>query len=180
MKERRPEIQLSEEEARRLLGRLMLAWDGQWFLKVAQACGLPKAVELNARVRASFGRIEIREYLKALDRPQATSVEEAVQLLDGYNRIFLGEGMAAQWIVREWGLEVRVTRCFPQEGAAKAGLRPDTPCVACQQVWASWLEVILPGTIWSTEVREAMGRGAPSCLILLQQTQKQPPVREEP
>ncbi|MGA9751129.1 MAG: hypothetical protein WBS54_05040 [Acidobacteriota bacterium] len=180
MEERGPQTQLSEEKARRLLGRLMLAWDGQWFLKVAEACGLPKAVELNARVRASFGRIEIREYLKALDRPPAASVEEAVQLLDGYNRIFLGEGMAAQWSVRETGLEVRVTRCFPQEGAAKAGLRPDTPCIACQRVWASWLEIILPGTTWTTEVREAMGRGARSCLILLRQTQKEAPVREEP
>ncbi len=180
MKERGPENQLSEEEARRLLGRLMLAWDGQWFLKVAEACGLPKAVELNARVRASFGRIEIREYLKALDRPPASSVEEAVRLLDGYNRIFLGEGMAARWVVGETGLEVRVTRCFPQEGAGKAGLRPDTPCIACQRVWASWLEIALPGTIWSTEVREAMGRGARSCLILLRQTQNEAPVRAEP
>jgi len=180
MTERKAESQLSEEEARRLLGRLMLAWDGQWFLKVAEACGLPKAVELNARVRASFGRIEIREYLKALQRPPVASVEEAVQLLDGYNRIFLGEGMAAQWTVRERGVEVRVTRCFPQEGAAKAGLRPDTPCIACQRVWASWLEIILPGTSWTTEVREAMGRGARACHILLCQTQNEALMRAEP
>ena len=51
---------LSAEAAVKLLGRLMLAWDGQWFLKVAQECGVETAVALNAKVRSSFGRIEIR------------------------------------------------------------------------------------------------------------------------
>ena len=35
---------LPGETALRLLGRLMLAWDGQWFLKVIETCDMEKAV----------------------------------------------------------------------------------------------------------------------------------------
>jgi len=158
---------LSAKEAAALLGKLMLAWDGQWFLKVAESCGLDKAVELNARVRASFGRIEVREYFKALGILSAGSVREAVELLDGYRRIFLGGGLEVSWEASEDKVLVRVSRCLPQEGAGKAGLRPDTPCVACESVWEAWLETALPGTAWATEVRASMGRGASSCAIVL-------------
>ena len=65
---------LPAETALRLLGRLMLAWDGQWFLKVVETCGMEKAVELNARVRTSFGRIEMREFLRAKGREGAESL----------------------------------------------------------------------------------------------------------
>lgn len=158
---------LRPEQSAKLLGRLMLAWDGQWFLKTAESCGLERAVELNARVRASFGRIEIREYLKALGVRSIASVAEAVGILEGYKEIFLGEGMELTWAASEDEVSIRVTRCLPQEGAGRAGLRPDTPCVACESVWAAWLETALPGTSWRDEVRASMGRGAGSCLIVL-------------
>ncbi len=160
---------LSPDRAAALLGRLMLAWDGQWFLKVAESCGLEKAVALNARVRTSFGRIEIREYLKALGLGRAESVEQAVRLLDRYGRIFLRDGMRAEWSVTPEGVEIAVSRCLPQEGAARAGLKPDTPCIACETVWGAWLETALPGTKWDTEVPCAMGRGAATCRIVVNQ-----------
>ena len=47
---------LSDIEQVRMLRKLMLYWDGQWFLKTVEAFGLEAAVELNARVRAPFGR----------------------------------------------------------------------------------------------------------------------------
>ncbi|RPI49646.1 MAG: hypothetical protein EHM56_12060, partial [Chloroflexi bacterium] len=56
---------LSPEDQVHMLRRLMLYWDGQWFLKAVDAFGLDAAVALNARVRASFGRIEMRLLLKA-------------------------------------------------------------------------------------------------------------------
>ena len=56
---------------------------------------------------------------------------------------------------------------YVQEGAAKAGLRPDTPCVACETVWNAWLETALPGSRWSTDVAAARGRGASTCKIVL-------------
>ncbi len=158
---------LDADGAAALLGRLMLAWDGQWFLKVAQSCGLEEAVALNARVRTSFGRIEIREYLKALGLRRAASVEQAARLLDRYGRLFLRDGMQAEWTVNENGVEIAVSRCLPQEGAARAGLKADTPCVACETVWEAWLETALPGTEWTTEVRCAMGRGDRKCQIIV-------------
>ena len=158
---------LSSEAAVKLLGRLMLAWDGQWFLKTAQDCGVETAVALNAKVRSSFGRIEIREFLKAKGHSGARSVAEAVALLSEYQRIFLGEGMAAEWEVDGDTVAVCVSRCSPQEGAGRAGLRPDTPCVACETVWDSWLEAVMPGSRWETQIGASMGRGAEACRIVL-------------
>jgi len=158
---------LSSEAAINLLGKLMLAWDGQWFLKTAATCGLEKAVALNAKVRYSFGRIEIREFLKAKGSGGAATLEEAVSLLEEYQQLFLGEGMAAAWEIDGDTVTVSVSRCAPQEGAAKAGLRPDTPCVACETVWNAWLETAFPGSRWSTEIEAAMGRGAACCSIVL-------------
>ncbi len=155
------------EKALEMLGRLMLAWDGQWFLKTAGACGLEKAVELNARVRRSFARIEVREFLRALGRGPAQSVEEAAEMLTAYSRLFLGDGMDGEWKVEGGGAEVTVSRCRPQDGAAKAGLKPDTPCIACEGLWETWLEAILPGTAWETEIEAARGRGADRCRIFI-------------
>lgn len=160
---------LSSEAAVKLLGRLMLAWDGQWFLKTAQECGVETAVALNANVRSSFGRIEIREFLKAKGHPGAKSVAEAVELLSEYQKIFLGEGMAAEWQVQGDTVAVCVSRCSPQQGAGKAGLRPDTPCVACETVWNTWLQAAMPGSRWETQIEASMGRGAQSCRIVLKQ-----------
>jgi len=163
---------LPAETALRLLGRLMLAWDGQWFLKVVETCGMEKAVELNARVRTSFGRIEMREFLRAKGREGAESLEEALALMRAYQRLFLGDGIGAAFQVEGQTVEVAVDRCLPQEGSRKAGVRPDTPCVACETVWATWLSALLPGSRWSTEIPASMGRGAARCRILVR--------REEP
>lgn len=165
MTRRTDEGPMSYEQAARMLGRLMLSWDGQWFLKVAEACGLDKAVELNARVRASFAKIEMRELMRAEGVEAVRDLHHAVELLMDYQRVFLGEGMAAEPIVEGGTVRVGVTRCRPQEGAGKAGLRPDTPCIACQRLWNTWLESLLPGTRWETEIRSSLGRGASACEI---------------
>jgi hypothetical protein len=132
-------------------------------------------VELNARVRTSFGRIEIREYLKALKLPAARSLPEAVRLVEAYGRLFLGEGLQTSWELRGDEVGIRVLKCLPQEGAGRAGLRPDTPCVACESVWGAWLETALPGTSWSTEIRRSKGRGADSCEIVVRRAPSKEP-----
>jgi hypothetical protein len=45
------------EKQARMLALLAMAWDGQWFLKVYEEYGWDAAAQLNARVRAAFGRI---------------------------------------------------------------------------------------------------------------------------
>ncbi len=160
--------ELGSSKAAVLMARLMLAWDGQWFLKTAESCGLQKAVEINAKVRKSFGRIEMREYLKALGVDRAASLEEAAHLLDGYGRLFLGDGLKGEWKINgEQGAVIDVTKCLPQEGAAKAGLQNDTPCVACERLWSSWLEALLPGSCWEAKIEKSMGRGADFCRIAI-------------
>ncbi|MGC8762181.1 MAG: DUF6125 family protein [Acidobacteriota bacterium] len=166
------------ERALAMLGRLMLAWDGQWFLKTAEACGLQKAVELNARVRRSFARIEVREYLAALGRGPASDLEEAARLLTAYSRLFLGDGMDGEWKVEGGTAEIAVTLCRPQDGARRAGLKLDTPCIACEGLWGAWLEAILPGTAWETRIEAARGRGADTCRIVVRQKERDQPKRE--
>lgn len=166
------------ERALAMLGRLMLAWDGQWFLKTAEACGLQKAVELNARVRRSFARIEVREYLAALGRGPASDLQEAARLLTAYSRLFLGDGMDGEWKVEGGTAEIAVTRCRPQDGARRAGLKPDTPCIACEGLWGAWLEAILPGTAWETRIEAARGRGADTCRIVVRRKERDQPKRE--
>ncbi len=154
---------------RSCLGRLMLAWDGQWFLKTAEACGLEKAVEINAKVRVSFGRIEMREVLRALGKERADSMEEAIEIIEIYSRAFMGEGLMAEWEQDDNGVNLKVVRCSPQAGAARAGLRPDTPCIACAELWHVWFSSLLPGTHWKTTIQEALGRGAPACRICIEE-----------
>jgi hypothetical protein len=158
---------LPPEKAIALLGRLMLAWDGQWFLKTAQAFGVEKGVELNARTRQSFGRIEMREFLRALGHPGAATVQEATELVHAYHRLFLGGGMDAAFEIDGDTVTISVSRCSPQEGAGKAGLRADTPCVACETVWDAWLGAAMPGSRWTTDIKASMGRGASVCKIVL-------------
>jgi hypothetical protein len=158
---------LPPEKAIELLRRLMLSWDGQWFLKTSQAFGVEKGVELNARTRASFGRFEMREFLKALDHPGAATVQEAAELVHAYHRFFLGGGMEAAFEIDGDTVTVAVSRCAPQQGAARAGLRPDTPCISCETVWNAWLGTALAGSRWTTDVQAAMGRGASACKIVL-------------
>jgi hypothetical protein len=164
---------LTEEELLKIqgcLGRLMLAWDGQWFLKAAEECGLDKAVEINARVRVSFGRIEMREVLRALGKEKAESMEEAIRIIELYGRAFMGDGLLAEWEQKDGGVNLKVTRCSPQAGAARAGLKPDTPCIACAELWHVWFSSLLPDTSWTAEIRESLGRGAPACRIRIRKS----------
>ena len=64
---------LSDADKVRMLRKLALFWDGQWFLRSVDKFGLDAAVELNAAVRTAFGRIEMRTMLKALGRERGTT-----------------------------------------------------------------------------------------------------------
>jgi len=161
----------SDAEGARLLARLMLAWDGQWFLKTAEGCGLDKAVELNARVRASFGRIEMREYTKTIGVDRVGNLEEAARIIEGYAALFFGEGLEVRWaLAAQDTAEVFIERCVAQEGAQRAGLRPDTPCVACEKLWSSWLGALLKDSTWETTIPHSLGRGADHCEIRLRKS----------
>ncbi|NOY77072.1 MAG: L-2-amino-thiazoline-4-carboxylic acid hydrolase, partial [Calditrichaeota bacterium] len=138
-----PDFEIPCEEKIKMLSRLLLAWDGQWFLKTVQEIGLEKAVEQNARVRTSFAKIEMREMLKRLGLKKAKDLPQAVAIIQKYSELFGGNRIQAEWELRgETEATLRVHRCPALEGAKKAGLaRVDQPCVACERLWPTWLSV---------------------------------------
>ncbi len=161
---------LSDAEQARMLRKLMLYWDGQWFLKTVEAFGLDAAIGLNARVRASFGRIEMRMLLKALGKQRADDLSDALRLLDTYADAFMGGSLRAEFAqVDSRGAEVMVRRCAAYEGAKLAALpRQDQACVACETLWNAWLETLLPGTNVKVQYPLRQGKGDPICRFVIE------------
>jgi hypothetical protein len=152
-----------------MLRKLILYWDGQWFLKAAEAFGLEEAIALNARVRASFGRIEMRSLLKAVGKPHADDLPDAMHLLETYAEAFMGPALRAEFTtVSAHQAEVIVRRCAAYEGAKRAGLpRVDQACVACEGLWDVWLETLLPDSEVEVEVAMRQGLGDDRCRFVI-------------
>ncbi len=159
---------ISPEKKVHMLALLAMAWDGQWFLKVYDEYGWEAAARLNARVRAAFGRIEMRRMLRALGKRAADGLEDAARIILVYFREVLAAGFDAEVTVEGDRAEVTVTRCAALVGSKRAGLeRHDQSCVACQGLWQAYCEVLLPDTPVEVEVKEQMGYGAPRCHIVI-------------
>lgn len=152
-----------------MLRRLAMFWDGQWFLKSVEAFGIDAAIALNARVRTSFGRMEMRTMLRALGKEHADDLTDALRLVMTHGQLLLGEGLMAE--IYQDGEEAAylvVHRCAAYEGAKLAKLpRSDAPCVACETLWAAWLETLLPGNAVTVEYPRRQGRGSPDCLFAI-------------
>jgi hypothetical protein len=153
-----------------MLRKLMLFWDGQWFLKTVESLGLEPAIDLNARVRASFGRIEMRTMLKLLHKRQADDLADALRLLMTYAQAFMGGALSANFVPTGADrAEITIRRCAAYEGAKRANLpRADQACVACETVWNAWLETLLPGVRVDVQYPLRQGKGDPHCLFLIQ------------
>lgn len=160
---------LSESEQVRMLRKLMLYWDGQWFLKSVEAFGLEAAVELNSRVRASFARIEMRTLLKTLNKQRADDLTDAMHLLHTYGAAFMGRTLRADFVaVDSSQAEVIVRRCAAHAGARRAGLpRTDQACVACETLWTVWLDTLLPDACVEVQYPMRQGKGDPYCQFLI-------------
>lgn len=160
---------LTDAEQAGMLRRLMLYWDGQWFLKTVEAFGLEAAIELNARVRTSFGRIEMRQLLKTVHKTQADDLADAMRLLETYADTFMGKGIRAEFTALSPGrAEVIVRRCAAYEGAKLAALpRTDQACVACETLWNAWLDTLLPGQQVEVHYPERQGSGDPICRFII-------------
>ena len=161
--------QLSDAQQAQMLGKLMLFWDGQWFLKTVEAFGLDAAIELNARVRTSFGRIEMRTLLKAVGKQQADDLSDAMRLLETYSKAFMRGRLRAEFsILDDDQAQVVVSRCAAYEGAKLAALpRQDQACVACETLWNAWFETLLPGVEWDVQFPIRQGKGDPACRFIV-------------
>ena len=151
-----------------MLALLAMAWDGQWFLKVFDEYGWEAAARLNARVRAAFGRIEMRRMLRALGKPAAADFDDAMGIIIAYYRHVLAAGFDATFTTEGDRAEITVTRCAAYMGSRRAGLeRHDQACIACRGLWHAYFEVLLPDTPIEVELGEQMGRGAARCAIFI-------------
>jgi hypothetical protein len=161
---------ISALDQAQMLRRLMLYWDGQWFLKSVETVGLEAAIDLNARVRTSFGRIEMRLLLKTLGKKQANDLTDALQMLETYADTFMGRGLRADFAALETDrAEVTIRRCAAFEGAKRASLaRVDQACVACETLWNMWLETLLPDTPARVKYPARQGMGDPVCRFVIQ------------
>jgi hypothetical protein len=162
--------QISDGDQARMLRKLMLYWDGQWFLKTVEMFGIEAAIDLNARVRASFGRIEMRQLLKTLGKSQADDLADAVHLLETYAETFMGTRLRAQFFFHGPSrAEVIVRRCAAYEGAKRAALpRADQACIACETLWNAWLETLMPSRQVEVQYPVRQGKGDSICQFLIQ------------
>jgi len=151
-----------------MLALLAMAWDGQWFLKVYDEYGWQAAVRLNTRVRAAFGRFEMRRMLRALGKRTADDLKDAARIIQAYFREVLAAGFDAEFAGEGDQVEITVTRCAALSGSKRAGLeRHDQACIACRGLWLAYFEVLLPDRPVEVEVKEQMGYGAPRCRIIM-------------
>ena len=154
-----------------VLPRLMLAWDGQWFLKVHDEFDWETAARLNARVRAAFGRIEMRFMLQALGKRHADDLYDAVRIFRTYIECVFAAGFEGDFRVSEQGqrLDAYVSVCAAWTGARQAALeRTDQACIACEGVWVAWFKTLLPNQRIDFEIQERMVYGDPRCHFVLQ------------
>jgi hypothetical protein len=159
---------ISPQKRARMLALLAMAWDGQWFLRVHDEYGWTAAVELNTRVRAAFGRIEMRRMLRALGKQAADDFEDAARIIHTYFHEVLAAGFEAEFAVENDRMEITVTRCAAHLGSQRAGLeRHDQSCLACPGLWQVYCEVLLPDIPVEVEVQEHMGHDAPRCLFVI-------------
>ena len=151
------------------LPRLMLAWDGQWFLKVHDELDWETAVCLNARVRAAFGRIEMRMMLKALGKRYADDVPDAVRVIRTYVGQVFAAGFEGDFRATEARMETYVTECAAWEGAKRAALeRTNQACIACEGLWRAWFRTLLPNRSIGVNIHESMGDGDAQCHIVVE------------
>ena len=160
---------LSDAVRADMLRKLVLFWDGQWFLKTVDEFGLKAAVRLNARVRASFGRIEMRTLLRALGKRRADDLTDATRMIATYGEVLMAGVLRADFqVVTPTQAEVRIYRCAAYEGAKLARLgRVDQACVACETLWDAWLEVLLPDTPVTVRYPMRQGIGDPHCHFII-------------
>jgi len=159
---------LEPTELMHVLPRLMLAWDGQWFLKVYDEFDWETAARINARVRTAFGRIEMRTMLHMLGKRRADDPADAVRVLRTYFENVFAAGFASDFRLNGNRLDAFVTTCAAWEGAKRAALeRTDQACIVCETLWVVWFKTLLPHYQVAFDIQGRMGYGDPRCHFVL-------------
>jgi hypothetical protein len=131
---------LADTDKVKMLRKLALFWDGQWFLHSVERFGLEEGIALNA----------------------------AVRMIATHTDLLLGPGVRASYEVEAHRARVVVRRCAAFEGAKRANLaRQDQACVTCETLWDAWFEALLPSTKISVRYPQRQGMGAAVCEFLI-------------
>ena len=149
-----------------LMAQLALAWDGQWFLKVYDKFGWDVASEINARVRTSWSKMEMRAALRALGKREADDLADALDVWQAYFEIFnfAGDAFVTEQIIEGDTIHVSVTKCAGLEGARRAKLEhAHHGCIACANAWETWFKTLLPNHEVTEEIVERMGYDDSQC-----------------
>jgi hypothetical protein len=161
---------IPDEKKVKMLRKLALYWDGQWFLNAVEKFSLEEAIELNAIVRTAFGRIEMRTMLRAAGKKQADDLPDALRMIATHTDLLLGPGVKADYQMGDANARVLVRRCAVFEGAKKANLpRHDQACVTCETLWDAWFKVLLPEVQITVQYPQRQGKGDPICEFIIEQ-----------
>lgn len=152
-----------------LMRRLLMAWDGQWFLKVTEKFGIEVAIDLNVRVRRSFARIEMREALRdAKIFRNLFSMEEAMAFLWNYLKVGNDGEIVADYEVNDSNSLINVFWCPAFEGAKKAQLeRQDQACISCSGMWNAWIAKLfeIDESLIEVKIDKMLSKGDCHCSI---------------
>jgi len=161
---------IPDEKKVRMLRKLALYWDGQWFLQSVQKFGLEPAIELNALVRTAFGRIEMRTLLRTVGKKRADDLPDALRMIATHADLLLGQGVKADYQMGDDTARILVRRCAVYEGAKRANLpRRDQACVTCETLWDAWLQVLLPDENLTVRYPQRQGKGDPICEFIIEE-----------
>ena len=159
---------IPDAEKAKMLRKLAIFWDGQWFLHSVERFGLEAAIDLNAEVRGAFGRIEMRTVLKALGKKHADDLADAIRIIATHVDLLLGAGVRVAYEVSDEEARIVVRRCAVFEGAKRANLpRRDQACIACSNAWDAWLQALLPQSMIAIQCQQRQGIGDPICEFLV-------------
>jgi hypothetical protein len=161
-----PSYSIPLEARAPLMAQLALAWDGQWFLKVYDKFGWDAASEINARVRTSWSKMEMRAALRALGKREADDLADALAVWQAYMEIFIfaSDAFVGEQIIEGDTIHATATKCASLEGAKRAKLEhAHHACIACANAWEAWFKTLLPDYEVTEEIVERMGYGDSQC-----------------
>jgi hypothetical protein len=152
-----------------MLQQLVLAWDGQWFLKTSEKYGTDEAVALNQTVGRSCQRLVARMSLKAWKAEKAADFEDAGRMIRGLLDWSLGNFWKSDFEIAKDSIRIEVVRCPFFEGAKQANLeRTDQACLNCAFAWSVWIDALLPGQEVKVTHLSKISEGSTSCLMQIE------------
>jgi len=153
----------------RMLQKLALAWDGQWFLKTSEKCGIDEAVALNQKVARACQRLVARMSLEAWKVEKAADFEDAGRMVRALLEWSLGSLWKTDFKIAKDSIRIEVYLCPVFEGAKQANLeRTDQACLNCAEAWSVWFDAFLSGQEVKVAHLSKMSEGSRSCLIQIE------------